>query len=38
MLEAKGFGRKSLEELQEALGRVGLSLGMNVGEGSRASV
>jgi DNA-directed RNA polymerase subunit alpha len=38
MLEAKGFGRKSLEELQEALGRWGLSLGMNVGEGSRAAV
>jgi DNA-directed RNA polymerase subunit alpha len=38
MLEAKGFGRKSLEELQEALGRWGLSLGMNVGEGSRAGV
>ena len=38
ILEAKGFGRKSLEELQEALGRVGLSLGMNVGEGNRAAV
>ncbi len=36
MLEAKGFGRKSLEELQEALGRLGLQLGMDVGEGSRA--
>jgi DNA-directed RNA polymerase subunit alpha len=33
MLEAKGFGRKSLEELQEALGRLGLQLGMDVGEG-----
>ena len=36
MLEAKGFGRKSLEELQEALGRFGLSLGMDVGEGRTA--
>jgi DNA-directed RNA polymerase subunit alpha len=32
MLEAKGFGRKSLEELNDALGRFGLSLGMDVGE------
>jgi DNA-directed RNA polymerase subunit alpha len=38
MLEAKGFGRKSLEELQEALGRWGLTLGMNVGEGGRAAL
>jgi DNA-directed RNA polymerase subunit alpha len=38
MLEAKGFGRKSLEELQDALGRFGLSLGMDVGEGSRTAV
>jgi DNA-directed RNA polymerase subunit alpha len=38
MLEAKGFGRKSLEELQEALGRFGLSLGMDVGEGSHTAV
>jgi len=38
MLEAKGFGRKSLEELQEALGRFGLSLGMDVGEASRTAV
>jgi DNA-directed RNA polymerase subunit alpha len=38
MLEAKGFGRKSLEELQEALGRFGLALGMNVGEGGRAAL
>ncbi len=38
MLEAKGFGRKSLEELQEALGRLGLSLGMDVGEGSHPAV
>jgi DNA-directed RNA polymerase subunit alpha len=36
MLEAKGFGRKSLEELQEALGRLGLQLGMDVGEGRPA--
>jgi DNA-directed RNA polymerase subunit alpha len=36
MLEAKGFGRKSLEELQEALGRIGLQLGMNVSEGRPA--
>jgi len=36
MLEAKGFGRKSLEELQEALGRLGLQLGMDVGEGRAA--
>jgi DNA-directed RNA polymerase subunit alpha len=36
MLEAKGFGRKSLEELQEALGRLGLQLGMDVGEGRSA--
>jgi len=38
MLEAKGFGRKSLEELQDALGRFGLSLGMDVGEGSHTAV
>ena len=38
MLEAKGFGRKSLEELQEALGRFGLTLGMNVGEGGRPAL
>ena len=37
MLEAKGFGRKSLEELQEALGRFGLTLGMNVGEAGRTA-
>jgi len=30
MLEAKGFGRKSLEELADALGKVGLRLGMDV--------
>jgi DNA-directed RNA polymerase subunit alpha len=38
MLEAKGFGRKSLEELQEALGRLGLQLGMDVGEGRSGAV
>ena len=30
MLETKNFGKKSLEELQELLGRLGLSFGMNV--------
>jgi DNA-directed RNA polymerase subunit alpha len=32
MLEAKGFGRKSLEELHEALEKLGLQLGMNTAE------
>jgi DNA-directed RNA polymerase subunit alpha len=32
MLEAKGFGKKSLEELQEVLEKLGLSLGMEVPE------
>ncbi|HEX5759457.1 MAG TPA: DNA-directed RNA polymerase subunit alpha [Thermoanaerobaculia bacterium] len=32
MLETKNFGRKSLEEVQEVLERLGLSLGMNVPE------
>ncbi len=32
MLETKNFGRKSLEELQELLGRLGLQFGMNVPE------
>ena len=32
MLETKNFGKKSLEELQELLGRLGLSFGMNVPE------
>jgi DNA-directed RNA polymerase subunit alpha len=30
MLETKNFGRKSLEELQELLGRLGLKFGMDV--------
>jgi DNA-directed RNA polymerase subunit alpha len=30
ILEIKNFGKKSLEELQELLGRLGLSFGMNV--------
>lgn len=34
MLETKNFGKKSLEELQELLGRLGLSFGMNVPEES----
>jgi len=36
MLETKNFGKKSLEELQEVLGKLGLSFGMDVP--SRASV
>lgn len=32
MLETKNFGRKSLEELQDLLGRLGLSFGMEVAE------
>lgn len=32
MLETKNFGRKSLEELQELLGKLGLSFGMDVAE------
>jgi DNA-directed RNA polymerase subunit alpha len=37
MLETKNFGKKSLEEVQEVLGSLGLSLGMNVpGQGSSA--
>jgi DNA-directed RNA polymerase subunit alpha len=32
MLETKNFGRKSLEELQELLGRLGLSFGMELAE------
>src|SRR5690606_28492720 len=34
ILEIKNFGKKSLEELQELLGRLGLSFGMNVSSGS----
>jgi len=30
MLETKNFGRKSLEELQELLSRLGLRFGMDV--------
>ncbi len=40
MLETKNFGRKSLEELQEVLGKLGLEFGMDVPElppGARAS-
>ena len=32
MLETKNFGRKSLEEIQEVLDKLGLSLGMDVPE------
>jgi DNA-directed RNA polymerase subunit alpha len=32
MLETKNFGRKSLEELQELLGRLGLHFGMEISE------
>jgi DNA-directed RNA polymerase subunit alpha len=32
MLETKNFGKKSLEEVQEVLDKLGLSLGMNVPE------
>ena len=32
MLETKNFGRKSLEELQEVLGKLGLNFGMDVPE------
>lgn len=34
ILEIKNFGKKSLEELQELLGRLGLSFGMNVSSGA----
>ncbi|MDH3744166.1 MAG: DNA-directed RNA polymerase subunit alpha [Acidobacteriota bacterium] len=37
MLETKNFGRKSLEEVQELLANLGLSFGMDVGEGSGAA-
>ena len=36
MLETKNFGKKSLEEVQEVLERLGLSLGMGVAERSAA--
>jgi DNA-directed RNA polymerase subunit alpha len=32
MLETKNFGRKSLEELQDLLARLGLSFGMEVAD------
>jgi len=32
MLETKNFGRKSLEELQEVLNKLGLQFGMDVAE------
>ena len=32
MLETKNFGKKSLEEVQEVLDKLGLSLGMDVPE------
>ncbi len=43
MLETKNFGKKSLEEVQEILGKLGLHLGMDVAEappagGAAASV
>lgn len=38
MLETKNFGKKSLEELQELLGRLGLSFGMNVSDKPAAPV
>jgi DNA-directed RNA polymerase subunit alpha len=40
MLETKNFGKKSLEEVQEVLDKLGLSLGMEVPErpGSGASI
>jgi len=32
MLETKNFGKKSLEELQDVLGKLGLEFGMDVPE------
>jgi DNA-directed RNA polymerase subunit alpha len=32
MLETKNFGKKSLDEVQELLGQLGLRLGMDVPE------
>ena len=37
MLETKNFGKKSLEEVQEVLDKLGLQLGMNVPERPSAS-
>lgn len=36
MLETKNFGQKSLEEVEEVLERIGLSLGMTEAEGAEA--
>lgn len=38
MMETKNFGKKSLEELQELLGKLGLSFGMDVPERPAATV
>lgn len=38
MLETKNFGRKSLEELQDVLGKLGLEFGMNVPENPPAGL
>ncbi len=38
MLETKNFGRKSLEEIQEVLDRMGLSFGMEVPENAEGGV
>jgi DNA-directed RNA polymerase subunit alpha len=38
MLETKNFGRKSLEEVQEVLDKLGLSLGMDVPDRPAAGV
>ncbi len=38
MMETKNFGKKSLEELQELLSKLGLSFGMDVPERSPASM
>lgn len=38
MLETKNFGKKSLEELQEVLGSLGLSFGMDVPETGPAAL
>jgi len=38
MLETKNFGKKSLEELQDVLGKLGLSFGMDVPERGPAAL
>ena len=38
MMETKNFGKKSLEELQELLGKLGLSFGMDVPDRPAASL